>query len=145
MQTFLPYSSFRWSASCLDRLRCGKQRVEGLQLLNILNDTTSKKGWQNHPATKMWRGYRGTLKRYVQSVIDEWVSRGYKNNIDLSQFADDENDNPIWLGDERFHISHRSNLIRKELETIEKGRSLDISYQNMWPDVSPDLPYIWPV
>ena len=41
MQTFLPYPDFKKSASCLDYKRLGKQRVEGLQILNaIQGDTT---------------------------------------------------------------------------------------------------------
>ena len=36
MQTFLPYPDFKKSASCLDYKRLGKQRVEGLQILNAI-------------------------------------------------------------------------------------------------------------
>ena len=36
MQTFLPYSDFEQSLSCLDNKRLGKQRVESMQILNIL-------------------------------------------------------------------------------------------------------------
>jgi hypothetical protein len=145
MQTFLPYSDFKKSAECLDRMRLGKQRVEGLQILNILNSKTVKKGWSNHPATKMWKGHKGALKRYTQTIINEWIKRGYNNNIDLSSFSDDENDNPSWVGNKEFHISHRSNLIRKELETIKKGRKLDKSYSTMWSNISPNLDYVWPI
>lgn len=36
MQTFLPYPNFVESAKCLDDKRLGKQRVECLQILNVL-------------------------------------------------------------------------------------------------------------
>ena len=36
MQTFLPYADLRDSVVCLDNKRLGKQRVECLQILNVL-------------------------------------------------------------------------------------------------------------
>lgn len=144
MQTFLPYADFSETAKVLDYRRLGKQRVEGLQLLKILNgDTGKKKGWVNHPATKMWKGHRGYLKKYTQTIINEWISRGYNNNIDLSQFSDDENTPPSWLGDNRFHDAHKSNLIRKQIATETKGKKLDKDYRNMWNSIPADLPYQW--
>lgn len=41
---------------------------------------------------------------------------------------------PPFLGDEAFHLSHRSNLIRKAPE----------HYRPFWPDVPDNLPYVWP-
>ena len=76
MQTFLPYPDFEKSAKVLDYRRLGKQRCEAMQLLNILNGFSIKEGWKNHPATKMWRGHRGALKKYCQTMINEWISRG---------------------------------------------------------------------
>ena len=62
MQTFLPFSSIRRSVSSLDNKRLGKQRVEVLQILKALSGET--KGWVNHPATAMWRGYEDALVFY---------------------------------------------------------------------------------
>jgi len=42
---------------------------------------------------------------------------------------------PVWLYDEEFHASHRSNLLRKDPEYY--GR---FGWQEL-----PDLPYLWPV
>lgn len=42
---------------------------------------------------------------------------------------------PSWLGDEEFHRSHRSNLLRKNEQ----------HYQQFWPDERNDLEYVWPV
>lgn len=39
------------------------------------------------------------------------------------------------LGNNAFHLSHRSNLIRK----------LPSHYGPLWPNVPDNLPYIWPV
>lgn len=135
MQTFLPYASFKQSAEVLDRQRLGKQRVEAKQIWTALNDPGY--GWQNHPAVKMWRGYAPALALYGFYICDEWRVRGYKDSL-LPWFSDRLDsfcaEMPHWLGDEAFHRSHQSNLIRKD----------PTYYQHYWPAVGPDLPYIWP-
>lgn len=142
MQTFLPYPDFRMSAQTLDRQRLGKQRVEGLQLINSLLGLTNGKGWANHPARNMWRGHERALVEYTAVVCQVWRARGYKDTVEekvrgLEQqhLADRHTDKPEWLGREDFHLSHQSNLIRK----------LPSHYQNLWPDVPDNLEYIWPV
>ena len=69
MQTFLPVADFKESAKYLDYKRLGKQRVEGMQLLNAMQPDYDKKGWLNHPATVMWTGYQNALKLYVNVMI----------------------------------------------------------------------------
>jgi hypothetical protein len=76
MQTFLPSPSFEMSALALDKARLGKQRVEAYQILRALEGKS--KGWTNHPATKMWRGYERALRQYLRIMIFEWMARGYK-------------------------------------------------------------------
>lgn len=149
MQTFLPYAGFAESARVLDMRRLGKQRVEVLQIVNAL-DKSQDKGWKNHPATKMWEGYPGQLIDYGQAICTEWIRRGYRDSIfnkleDLrwhGLFLHYELDPrtlgndlpPPWLGDEAFHRSHQSNLIRKNPEF----------YAPLFPGVPADLDYIWP-
>jgi len=138
MQTFLPYASFMDSAKVLDRQRLGKQRVEAWQLLNALSPMRGEsKGWVNHPALRMWVGHRRSLALYGITMCYEWTRRGYRDTMaerfrpfvrGLFPVA------PAWLGDEDFHLSHRSNLIRKMPE----------HYGSIWPDVPPDMPYVWP-
>jgi hypothetical protein len=112
MQTFLPYADFVESARCLDYRRLGKQRVEAMQLHNILTNRTTTKGWRSHPALKMWEGYAPALAHYMNVCIDEWVRRGYKNTMEK---RDDSNlIMPPWLNDYRIWYSHRANLIRKD-------------------------------
>ena len=77
MQTFLPYSDYKKTFECLDYRRLGKQRVETFQILNVLLNRTNTKGWRNHPATKMWRGYENALKLYLNECIDEWKYRRF--------------------------------------------------------------------
>ncbi len=132
MNTFLPYPDFVESARCLDVRRLGKQRVEAMQILRAI--ANPKYGWQHHPALPMWRGYEQALALYMNAIITEWVRRGYKNNIPLNNVGGDAK-MPPWLGNSKFHASHRANLLRK-----------DPTYygQFAWTE-SPDLPYFWPV
>lgn len=139
MQTFLPYADFVKTAQTLDRQRLGKQRVETLQILSALSDATY--GWQNHPAVKMWRGYQSSLFLYQEAICAEWVSRGYNDTcLEKSRHlvqtqCYDETQMPPWLGDEKLHLSHRSNLLRKNATfyapLFEDGLQNDIEYY--WP------------
>lgn len=133
MQTFLPYPSFADSAACLDmrRLQIGKQRVEAYQIYRTL--TGEGKGWENHPATRMWRGYEGFLAFYMNCMIAEWVDRGYKNT--MATVVVPNMITPPWFGDEKFHASHRSNLLRKD----------PVWYGKYGWEEPNDLPYVWPV
>ena len=135
MQTFLPVPSFVRSASLLDYRRLGKQRVEAYQIIRILTGVSNARGWTTHPAVKMWDGYSPLLMSYFNACVDEWVRRGYKNtmskyNIGEIPFCP----LPWWHGDEEFHKSHQSNLVRKDPEF----------YSVRFPGVPPDLPYLWP-
>lgn len=134
MQTFLPYASFSESAKVLDRQRLGKQRVETWQILRAL---CSGAGWMNHPVTKMWRGHASCLATYGIVICTEWIERGYRDTMlpRFDPYLTDEPISPSWLGDEAFHRSHRSNLLRKN----------PTHYREFWPDEPDDLPYVWPV
>ena len=132
MQTFLPYPDFERSARCLDDKRLGKQRVEAYQILNILLGRSKGKGWVNHPAVRMWRGYENALKEYYNSVVTEWVRRGYRNRMKFERIKG-KVVLPDWLGG-GIHASHRSNLLRKDPEHYGKCG---------WEE-EPGLPYVWP-
>jgi len=143
MQTFMPYSNFLESVSCLDRKRLGKQRVETKQILLALGVPVGehkpmKSSWSSHPATRMWKGYEGALCVYGWMACNEWKDRGYKDTLG-SQFLKASTGRsikpPPWMGDEGFHASHRSNLLRK---LPEHYASFGWSEPN-------DLPYVWPV
>lgn len=132
MQTFLPYPDFQKSAACLDWRRLGKQRLECLSILSVLSGRTT--GWANHPAIKMWRGHEASLASYMDAVVWEWAMvRRYKNNMTVPK-VEGPVVPPPWLGDEAFHASHRSNLLRKAPEWYG---------QFGWSE-SPDLEYVWP-
>lgn len=138
MQTFLPLPDFAESARVLDRQRLGKQRVENLQVMKAL---VTRTGWVNHPVTKMWRGYECMLMTYQEAICSEWTSRGYKDTCQVKTWELHDlactlaTETPPWLGDEAFHASHRSNLLRKMPEHYS---------QFGWTEPD-DLPYVWPV
>jgi len=133
MQTFLPRESFIESIQSLDYRRLGKQRVEAKQILNVLLDRTTTKGWRNHPITKMWRGYEDALKVYFNMCVKEWIHRGYNNTMQLEEMPATPIQYPHWFGDKRIHSSHRANLLRKDYEFYSKN--------NWTEDV--EAPYVW--
>ena len=132
MQTFLPYKSFTKTFKTLDYRRLGKQRVEAMQILNVLLERTNTKGWRNHPIVRMWEGYEPALQLYHNLCITEWINQGYNNNMKMEDITE-----PIiyphWLGDKSFHSSHRANLLRKDYEYYSKFR---------WKEDS-ENPYAW--
>ena len=119
MQTFLPYRDFKQSLRVLDWRRLGKQRVEAHQILNVLLERTDTKGWRNHPIVRMWDGYEDALKLYFNMCIQEWISRGYDNSMELEDIHDKVK-YPYWLGNDILHSSHRANLLRKDKEYYSK-------------------------
>lgn len=140
MQTFLPYPDFDLTATTLDDKRLFKQVVETRQILACLGcdvfrndgEPFSTKGFVNHPAKKMWEGYSNALKLYHNVLLRECFSRKFNTQIKYLTihgivFF------PKWMGDERFHTSHRSNLLRKSDHYKQFGWSE--------PD---NLPYFWP-
>jgi hypothetical protein len=149
MQTFLPYAGFTASAAVLDRKRLGKQRVETLQVLRGLIVPTY--GWRHHPAVKMWRGYEEALARYAIDVAAVWTATGAADTTVATFLADlaaetsitdirtqeelaAAGELPPWLGDETFHESHRSALLRKDPKL----------YGPIFGPIPDDLPYVWP-
>lgn len=137
MQTFLPYSDFRESAKVLDTKRLGKQRVEVLQLLNSFHKPNYK-GWKNHPAREMWRGYENGLVEYGLVICQVWKERGYKDTCfeKINAYKDTSKPTvyPSWIGREDIHLSHKSKLVQKEPSF----------YKQIWPDIPDNLEYVWP-
>jgi hypothetical protein len=79
----------------------------------------------------MWRGYKDALAVYHNTMIDEWVARGYNNT--MAKLPVWKVELPPWWGDEEVHASHRSNLLRK-----------DAAFYSQYGWTEPDnLPYVW--
>ena len=120
MQTFLPFSSFTDSARILDRQRLGKQRVEAWQIYQSLTDP--EYGWKSHPAVLMWGGCELRLLAYGSAICDEWIARGYEDNMKPRFEAEfmrlvhsgASHMLPSWFGAYEFHEAHRAMLWRKD-------------------------------
>jgi hypothetical protein len=142
MQTFCPSPNLLTNFWYLDSRRLGKQRVEAFQILNVLLNRTDRKGWRNHPAVLMWKGYENALKYYYNLCLAEWINRGYNNNMLYEKIDKDFNPNkdmPPWFGDDRFHSAHRSNLLRKNKEYYSKfGWKEEDNQPYFWPSKEKD-------
>ena len=149
MQTFVPYADFEASARALDPKRLGKQRVEVIQIVRAL--TVPGYAWSQHPAVLMWKGYEEALGRYGLTMCEVWLELGFGDTCaatiaaDLATFGISEIRSeaelaaagalPPWLFDVAVQESHQSALVRKDPEF----------YRAKFPDVRPDIEYVWPV
>lgn len=128
--TFAPYGDLEACVKSLDYRRLGKQRVEAYQIWRTLVGLSS--GWKNHPAVKMWEGYTCFLAIYCNACIDEWIARGYKNNMKKLPHCGKPHP-PWWWGREDVTKSHQASLNRKD----PKYYHFDVS-QEEYPE------YVWP-
>ena len=149
MQTFVPFADFVASARALDAKRLGKQRVEVIQIVRAL--TVADYAWKSHPAVLMWKGYEEALGRYGLTMCEVWLELGFGDTCaatiaaDLASFGiphirteaelREAGALPPWLFDEAVQQSHQSALVRKDPGF----------YRQRFPDVRPDIEYVWPV
>lgn len=141
MQTFLLNRDVAISASLLDKRRLCKQRVEAIQIAQILLGLKPESRWRHHPAVRMWKGYEWFLVwEYITAHMVEFSRRGGKNIKTVQQLIDlalitlrYPKHYPEWINDD-FIEAHRSNLIRKD-ETF---------YAPLFPFTIRNLQYVWP-
>ena len=136
----------------LDTKRLGKQRVETLQIMQVLLELRwdaelggpvehTPKGWRTHPAVLMWRGHERALLEYQRLTCAVWVERGFGDTCAtktaglVAARLLPRQDHPPWMGEDALHRSHQSNLVRKD----------PALYGPLFPGVPADLPYHWPV
>jgi hypothetical protein len=79
----------------------------------------------------MWRDYPNALIEYMNISIDVWVERGYKNTMQKQRV--DNIVYPKWLGDKKFHDSHKANLLSKDYDFYSRYN---------W-NVDKRMPYYW--
>jgi hypothetical protein len=120
MQTFLTSPNFEDTARTLDSRRLHNQINEALVILRTLTgwyEQQGRKGWPNHPATRMWRGYEATLCKYIQAMCLEWCIRTGREHD--KRFDEAQQSGPIimppWLTGE-FCAVHRSVLLAKNYD-----------------------------
>lgn len=101
---------------------------------------------EDDPLLLMWHGYEKALLAYHQAICNEWTTnRGFKDpwwdktrKLFLSLHSEPISLPmilPPWLGDADFHISHQSELLRRD----EKH------YRTWFPGIEIDHICIWPV
>lgn len=156
----MPYPDYVRSARALDNKRLGQQRNEAYTILeNVLEKDT---GWIHHPAVKMWEYWPESLAAYGIIVCEVWVERPTKTRpYRIDSVADkirklmkenwltpdsSQKMRPPWVGDELFHKSHQSNLVRKGYEKYLKTNDVELYkwYRDQFPDVPVDMEYVWP-
>lgn len=155
MQVFLPFPDVQKSLQVLDKVRLWKQVLEAKQLLDCIEGR--KEGWKNHPCAKMYKRYPKFLISYFNEGLRQWKQVG-KSSFEYIPFDMSEHDIPDWFKDEAFHLSHRSNLLRKALndasgigasglpkkpsiQLLQNLERLGVTIQNT-PE---NLEYVWPV
>lgn len=161
VNTFVVDSDLARNASLLDTKRLGKQRIEAKEIIDILESLDrgvipKKKGWMNHPATKMWYGYTNALKVYYNYILTEFKKRSDHNtmqyyDIDVSlyyvnpyigngnfKFPFTEYSFPPWFAFPPFILAQRASLIRKSPEIYNDIFNCEeiqpyLQYGYLWP------------
>lgn len=138
MNTYLPYADFDKTAETLDDKRLNKQRSDVMTILKALSEPAPEDG-DEHSSVKMWRGNEMALIRYGMAICLEWKIRGNADQTlpkimeHRSQF-EEHTDDPEWLGDEAFHESHQSHLLRLQ----------PTYYRQHFDRTADDIALIWP-
>jgi len=138
MQTWIISSNFKKSAKLLDRKRLGAQIYEGIHILSSLLNcnnklVNSKRNIANHPASKLWKDFESELLYYIYCHLREWLSRGYKTDINLKNYKmlksriKLKNNVPYWITNNLIE-THKSVLFKK-----------DDYYKGIWQNVNIEL------
>ena len=105
----------------------------------LLMSRPEQKGWRNHPAFKIWDGYDVQLIEYGITMCDEWIERGYTDNLRpkflelLKNCPYNNPELPPIIGRKDFHSSHRSALLFKKYDW----------YSAYGWEEEPKLDYVW--
>jgi hypothetical protein len=165
IQTFMPLATTDYSkqAEVLDNRRLNKQALEAWQILMVLvkldpaNADREPKGWVNHPAVKMWKGYEQALVEYTLAMVAEWHRRGYNSTIGDKAVATYQRAVelgrtehravkaiPAWQANQELFDqiarTHRQALLAKEYEHYSQfGWAEDsglepTTYEYLWPE-----------
>jgi hypothetical protein len=81
----------------------------------------------------MWDTYDSALIVYGNVCIEEWLRRGYNNNMPI--WTPENIELPWWFGVDKFHNSHKAALLAKKYDWYK---------QFNWK-IEPKIEYWWPV
>jgi hypothetical protein len=136
VNTFIPVDNFEEIAKILDNKRLGKQRVEAMQIINILSGKSKSAAWKNHTAVKMWEGHVDALKVYYNAIVKEWIRRGFNNTMKLYKVKKNVV-LPWFVTNKIVNLSHQANLLRKDKayysKFFKKVPAKYIKYTYIWP------------
>lgn len=109
--------------------------------------TIIKIGFSYHPCVKMWFYHTNSLKEYINVHINEWIKRGYNNNMKI--YLDVKNEEKPYFAT-LVNVNHRSVLYKKEVDKY--GEEIN---KNSWYILKNDfieangtnscVEYIWPI
>lgn len=160
MQVFVSFPNIHDSLDLLDKKRLVKQVIECGQILDVILQRKTGKGWVNHPVVKMWENNPEALQEYknqgyclafnkfsvcwVKTKLED-LPHGYMPKM------------PDWWGRPDIHESHLSNLKRKAIAGVmsddvmrpkkEKWHlyrsMIDKLGKEEFDKIDPSLPYVW--
>lgn len=136
MMVFIPYSDPIKIAKILDYKRLGKQRVEARQILSIILGEAKWTAWRHHPAVLMWVKYPNELKYYYNTMIKEWIARGYKNNMVMYENLPEDMQMPWFMYCGPILRSHKATLLRKNYDHYSqyfKAPKTYLEHGIIWP------------
>ena len=131
VNTFILTNSPKTCVKLLDYRRLGKQRVEAQQIINALEKLSN--GWTNHPVTIMWKDHIIGLKYYFNCCVEEWIIRGYVNNMtlyDIPSFEDEKKILPWFYYNHQIQESFKASLLRKDPTYYSAVISCDENYMH---------------
>jgi len=116
MTIYLPYASLKESATCLHTglLYIQTNRINSLFREIFFLKNSHRRNFARTLDSRVWQGYEAILWLYWGVCIDELVENRGKSSkfYPLPSLLNLELDIPPWLGDDVFHDSHQSRLIR---------------------------------
>jgi hypothetical protein len=127
----LPYPDYTTTALHLDDVTLGFQIANCLKVLKYLD----KNGTFKHPLGEPWRGHASSLAMHGMILCEYWISRGQQDALgeEITQHLTKRPVPPKWLGDAAIHRSHKSHLLRIDLQ----------HYRKFWPKLPDNLPLVW--
>jgi hypothetical protein len=74
----------------------------------------------------MWHGHINALKHYYNLAIDEWVKRGYRNNMHKMKISG-KIAYPQWFGRDEFHAAPSLQFTAQGLLLLQSIRLVGIA------------------
>ena len=152
IQTWLPLPSYKDSIECLSREHLILQRLNILEIMEefhaIPEEDSALPGdydshdLDGHPVLDMWKGHEVQLVELGLQTCEHYVKLTGKedplyqrlaNHQEWATSEDADFSKPRWLGDVDFHLSHQSELLRRDREHYVAYFTEDRDRKLIWP------------